>query len=193
MQKTIKYSFDKQFHILRHFSKIDAYYRSELKTNTNLTEEEINNELSISGSKFHHEFAANPKQLWEKIQSHEEFNFQYINLWEKNRAEVILFFNQDDYPNGIANNALVKVDDLPAEKKALIKQQDRDGFIVKHLNLDMPMPTWQLNIILINKKEPSVITIFPGIYAPPFPNPKIQQNAELEKSKLFWKQYAFID
>ena len=193
MRKTIKYSFNKQFHILRHFSKIDDDYRSELKTNTNFTEEEINNQLSISGSKFYHEFASNPIQLWNKIQSHEEFNFQYINLWKKNRAEILLFFNQDDYPNGIANNALVKVDDLPAEKKALLKQQDRDGFIVKHLSFDTPMPSWQLNIILINEKEPGVITIFPGIYAPPLPNPKLMQSAELEKSKLFWEQYAFVD
>ena len=83
--------------------------------------------------------------------------------------EIKLFFNQNNYFNEIANNTYVKMDKLPAEKKALLKQQNCDGIIVKHL--DMLMTSWQLNMILVNKKEPDVITIFQVFMRLPSPIP----------------------
>ncbi len=96
MKKPLPYSFIDQFHILRHFSQIDEDYRKEIKDATGFTDEVINRQLELSGSKFHPDFVENPIQLWKKIQSHEKFSYPDIREWKEQRFVIILFYKQDD-------------------------------------------------------------------------------------------------
>lgn len=189
---SLKYPYISQFHILRHFSKIDENYRTILKVNTSFTDEDINKQLAIVGSNFHPGFSKNPIQLWEKIQGHEKFLYPETKEWDKNRFTVILFFKQKDYTDGIGEDALVSLDDLLPAEKNFSQEQDRDDITVKYVPVNRQNPTWQINIVLGNEPEPMVRTIFPGIYAPPLPDPVRLTKTEFIESKQFWDAHAFI-
>ena len=185
------YSVKTQFHILRHFNRIDADYRRELVEQTDFTDSDIRSQLAIVGSKFNPGFAKNPVQLWEKIQSHEQFFYPDIGDWKEKRFPVIVSYSLDDYPGGVGEDTLIRLGNLLPAEKTLLKKQDRDGILVNHLQTTKTNPTWQVNVILWREKELIVRTIFPGIYAPPFPDPQRQNEKELLESKRFWDQHAF--
>ena len=191
MLSPLQYSFIDQFHILRHFSKIDEDYRIEL-INTSFTNEDINGQLALSGSKFYPGFVNNPMQLWEKIQCHEKFLYPDILAWKEKRFLVILFFNQEDYHEGVGEDSLISLDDLLPNEKTLLQKHDRNGILVNHVQIKRSNPSWQVNVVLGKETELFVRTIFPGIYAPPFPDPEGQKTTELIDSKRFWDQHAFI-
>ncbi len=189
---SLQYSFIDQFHLLRHFSVIDEDYRKELIANTSFTDENINGQLALSGSKFHSVFVNNPMQLWEKIQSHKKFLYPDILEWKEKRFVVILLYDQEEYHDGVGEDSLISINDLLPAEKALLQKQDRDGIIVNHITINRSTPSWQVNIVLGKEKEIFVRTIFPGIYAPPFPDPEGQKATELIESKRFWDQHAFV-
>ena len=57
-----------------------------------------------------------------------------------------------------------------------------------------PVETNQINCILRKVEEQfEVITIFPGVYAPPFPDVKYQNHKEYSESKAFWTTHAIIN
>ncbi|GBD86954.1 hypothetical protein BMS3Abin03_00879 [bacterium BMS3Abin03] len=84
------------------------------------------------------------------------------------------------------------MDDLLPDEKALLQKQERDGFLVNKVQVTRTNPTWQVNVVLWKEPELIVKTIFPGIYAPPFPDPELQKKAELIDSMRFWDKYALI-
>ena len=86
MLNSLEYPYISQFHILRHFSKIDENYRTILKANTSFTDEDINIQLAIVGSNFHPGFSKNPIQLWKKVQEHEKFLLKIFG-WEQTLRE----------------------------------------------------------------------------------------------------------
>ena len=56
------------------------------------------------------------------------------------------------------------------------------------------MPTWELNILIDNNPDNKyfIKTIFPGKYAPPFPNKEIQGKSEFIISFEFWDKHIFL-
>jgi len=186
------FSYTQQFHILRHFKKIDEGYRKVLKSLTDYTDEDINAQLAIVGSKFYSEFAQNPIQLLKKIKAHQNFKTQYIINNKGDRKVIKLFFKVEDYPEGIANDSLLLIDELSSENKKKLQIKDRNGFLINHIKLKIYKPSWHLNIVLSMEGKPMIITIFPGKEAPSFPNPKTQEASDLKESKHFWKKHAFI-
>ncbi len=187
----VTFSFSSQFHILRHFCQIDTDYRAIMKSETNYTDKEIDFQLSISGSKFHPVFASNPINLWEKIQKHHDFNILEDKIWKNGQAKIILTYKIEQYPIGIGYDSLLRIDELTAEQKKQLKQEDRDGFLVNYISLNELKPTWQANVILTKGTKIQLITIFPGIFAPALPKQKKQSEKEWIKSRNFWEQYAF--
>ncbi|MCD4675498.1 MAG: hypothetical protein K8S18_05810 [Desulfobacula sp.] len=43
------------------------------------------------------------------------------------------------------------------------------------------------------KDKPYISTVFPGIYAPPFPDKNIQFEIEYNENVKFWDEYVLID
>ncbi|NOX86021.1 MAG: hypothetical protein GXO86_08675 [Chlorobi bacterium] len=185
-------SFTAQLHILRHFSEIDEEYRKELKASAGFSDEDMDKQLTIAGSKFHPEFAKNPLHLLEMVRCHEKFSYPDIREWKANRYVIKMHFSRKNYPHGVGRDALIRLDDLLAEEKALVKKQERDGMLVNQVKINRINPTWQVNVVLWKEPELSVRTIFPGIYAPPLPDPGKQTETGLMTSRHFWEQHAFI-
>ena len=178
-----------QFHLLRHFSEIDASYRERIKTAMSLSDKDIDKQLSISGSKFFSDFAKNPLELWERILHHNDFNIHQIEQL-KGKTEIKLLFSEKEFPHGIANDSLLELDEIPADQIKMVERHKRDGFMVQQIRFDYHKPSWQLNIVLINSDQPYILTIFPGIYAPPLPHPERQNKEAYNKNKHFWNKHV---
>jgi len=184
------FTYKTQFHILRHFGGIDVSYRQNIKNAISLSDEDIDKQLNISGSNFYSHFAQNPLELWERVLNHTGFNIHQMDQWKKGKMEIKLFFNKSDFPQGIAHDSLLSLDEIPTDKKAFITLEDRDGFMVQQIRFDFHKPTWQLNVVLINNETPHILTIFPGIYAPQLPHPERQQKEAYNKSQQFWNSHV---
>jgi hypothetical protein len=187
-----QFSFQNQFHVLRHFSNVDDEYQIELLKNTNYSEQNITDQMAMSGSKFHPELAKNPGQLWENIQKHPDFVGPSDQDWVKNRFVVALTFQQLDFAEGIGNDSLIYLDDLKANEYITLLKKNRDGHLVNQIQVNNINPTWQLNVIFCSDPQPFVKTIFPGIYAPPFPDAVRQSDSEFTKNTSFWEQHAIV-
>lgn len=187
-----EFSTTAQYHILRHFDWIDEDYRKILKSKTEYKDEDINAQLMLSGSKFKQSFAENPLQLWNEVLNHPDFEFPDSNKIEGKTFVIRLSFGRDNYPNGIGTDSLVGLHQLlPEEKTSLIKKE-RSGFMVNHIHLKQKNTTWDLNLIFWKDINFFVKTIFPGIYAPPFPDAARQSNSEFTENESFWEQHAFV-
>ena len=188
-----KIPLNSQFHILRHFSRIDEDFRQELKTKTGFSDKEINAELALSGSKFYPAFVKNPLQLWDKILNHPKFSLPETNDWKQKRFVVVLLFDQSEYPEGIATDSLVSLDQLLPEERIHLQKKERGGYLVNQVRISRNNSTRQINVIFGDETQPILKTIFPGIYAPPFPDAVRQSDSEFTANTAFWEQHAFIE
>lgn len=192
MLQTVRYSFEDQLHVLRHFNEVGKEYRQMLKEANEISDFEIDSLLSVYGSKFYPDFINNPLELWESVLSHENIH-SYVPLrWEGLRSVIILKFDNTKFPGGIGSDSLICLDHISEGERRSVYQDKRDGFLVNFVPLIRKTPSWQLNVVLWNDPEVFVKSIFPGIYAPPFPDIMNQQENEYLENKHFWEKHAFI-
>lgn len=180
-----------QFHILRHFQSVPSDYQERL-FNAGIKPEEISRQLSLSGGKFYHAFAANPEALWLKLRTRLEATCPDIK-WDRDFARCSIQFNTLDYEQGIGFDGIIRIDALPVAEIPFIKLEERDGYLVKVYGQAVRHPTWQANLVL-QKNEFGIFvkTIFPGTLAPPFPVKSMMTEPELENSLAFWNNSALI-
>jgi hypothetical protein len=188
----IRFSIDVQIHVLRHFYFVDDAYKNLLIENGGITMSEINEILSTPGSKFHPVFANTPLILWERILARKDSLLPEPGSWPDDRFDVIMHFNADEYPDGIGTDVLVKISDLPEEKACSVVRQGRGDYHINSLKGMEAINSWQLNLVLGKEEEVFVRTIFPGIYAPPFPDEHSQVKEAYDKSQQFWSSHALI-
>jgi len=181
---------ERKFHLIRHFSKISLQYHQYLEA-LGYTQEEILNELNLSASKLFADFAQDIESLLNKIKL--ELVNQTITYQEiEHKIEIQLQF-----PYYIGENNLVEISDLSDDEKLQIKQKYRgknNDVIINYLQTTKKFTTRQLNIVL-NKNEASfvLLTIFPGMYAPPFPNIEYQNRQNYDQNKDFWDKAVFVE
>jgi hypothetical protein len=182
--KHIKFTLAAQFHVLLHFSGIDQQYREMLLKN-GFTHEQIEQQLQEDRSKFDIRFASNPEILWEKIAKQIKLHNYQTN---SNANKLVLIISYADQSVGEDN--LYQLPE-PFEHSEL-NQNTTDNHIIKIYGT--PVETNQINCILRQADEQfEVITIFPGVYAPPFPDFKNQNQKEYAESKAFWSTHAIIN
>ncbi len=189
----LRYTITDQLHVLRHFSQVDDSYKKELIIKSGLSVNDLIKLMAIPGSKFYHLFAKNPVHLLEKIRNHGKFLFSDPKDWEGGRSVITLTFDKENYPEGIGTDSIIPLDQLQKTEIVFLNKQIRDGLLVNHVRINRLNRTWQVNVVLWVDQEPFIKTIFPGIYAPPFPDALYQKGNELKRSELFWDQHAFIN
>jgi len=193
MRNYPRLSFQEQYHILRHFSWIDKEYSKELIKNTGVTELEIDEQLALSGSKFFPEYAKNPYELWDLIITHPAFPEYFFRKWEKEKLVFELLYDKNKYSNGIGTNALINLKDLDPDETSGVEIFYRDRVALKRIMLKRIIPTWKICIIMGNEKNPFLITLFPGEYAPPLPDKENQNKQEYSENMIFWNEHVFND
>jgi hypothetical protein len=173
--------------MLRHFEKIDTITQEKLLTN-GYSLSQMQQELSLPGSKFFTHFANDINELLEKVLQHPYqkttgINGNYI-------FESVL--SKTEYPNGIGTKAVVNLDEISKEKQAEIFYEKNRNFSLAHLLVeDFPI-TNQCTLILKPVPEGyNFITAFSGESAMPIPDYKMT-NAHFDACKIFWDQHVFL-
>lgn len=191
MEKGFQLSTRLQFHLLRHFTSLDRQYKDVFTRESGHSPEEIRQQLALPGSKFHPEFARNPIALWKIIKNLIAGN-HFSSRFEGNRKIFSFNFEKEQYPGGIGTGGLVSLATLPDELRKRVKLETRDKVQVLTVAGISPPPAWEVHMVVILTDDPFIATIFPGVYAPPFPDPKTQDTGEYHKNKEFWENHVLV-
>jgi len=185
--------FDRKFHfhILKHFSVLDDPYIKRISNNHLFTRDEILAQLKVPGSKFNPVFISNPDDLTELV-----FNklkeTKFLVTWKNNRCELELLFDPKKFPGGIGFDNLIPLEDLSAQERLKITERVTDYLTFKTIVKPL-WPTWTIQLILTREGEKiSILTIFPGRYAPVLPRRDAQTGEEFNNSKDFWENHVLI-
>ena len=189
--KSILFEDRAQMHALRHLSLVSDATRQKL-LDKSISNEEIEKELAISGSKFFAEFATCPDDIMAKILE----NTGQLE-WQDHRCEVRSFFSKDAYPGGIGYANVIPLDDLTQDETAtlIIRPRDKENpYPLNFAKSERQILTWQANLILVKKDElVKVVTVFPGEFSPPIPDKSKQCEEEYNRYDVFWKQHVFME
>lgn len=181
---------EKQFYLLKHFSFIDEEYESELIKKGKYSSNDIYNLLNTAGSKFNRNFANNPVELWEKIL--QLAHSADVSIDKKNdKLNISIKLSDKIIDSPIGTNNLISISNLKKSQKTQLYKEKRDNFSVYHLKAK-GISTYEITIILSNNPTPQIITIFPGIFAPPFPDYNNQLKKEYDSNNKFWKKHVFL-
>jgi hypothetical protein len=166
-------------------------YKDYLLANSSYTSEEITEQLNLHGSKFSESFCDNPQDLFDVLT--EEFPDQQIeSYWSGDRCEFQMRFSRADFPKGIGVDRILHLDEVPDFIKEPFVGKDIDTLHRIIYKTD-PKPTWTVNIILqVISGQPEIMSIFPGIYAPPFPNFEEQDEVQYLVSMNFWCRHIIV-
>jgi hypothetical protein len=190
LDKTL-FPVERQFHVLKHFKSVDKEYFMNLQDNSGYTTDEITHQLDVRGSDFYDGFALNPMVLWQKLKSkipHDNIKTYWIN----DKCEIEVEYNQNEYPDGIGEDHLAHISELPQGILDMIDRNDWKS-LRKLTYRAKPKPTWTVQIILRKLGDsPEVISIFPGIYAPQLPDQDIQSEEDYARSLEFWKTHVVL-
>lgn len=180
-----------QYHILRHFMDPGEEYVAELAKSLEYSPDEIRMQLSLSGSKFQAGFARNPLELWEIIKAEaQQSNFILRTVFH--RGIYTFNFNREKYTGGIGTLGISKISDLTESEKLTLEVEIRGGFPVKTVSIEKLRLTWELQLVVLLSDDPFITTIFPGIYAPPFPDRSVQDEEESHTCEEFWRDHALV-
>jgi hypothetical protein len=189
--KPERFIFDRegQYHVLKHFSRIDDQYFSELLARGAHSKSDISERMEKFGSKFHENFLSNPTMLIQLLEKKRDFVLNE-RFCSDRRTELQLIFDMARYPLGIGSDTLVRKNDFMRDSELKIRM--RFGFPINHTKGE-PIPTWELHLIFTRTDEEwRLITLFPGKYAPPFPDREKQTPTDYEHFSEFWNNHLFL-
>ncbi len=177
-----------QFHILKHFVTIDETYRKLLLIN-GFSHDQIVQQLKTVGSVFDKSFSNNPQELLTTLINNKRF---ITSINETKFTKEIQFSIESIYDDGVGFDNLISLAELTSnQKNTLYKRQIGDELF---FHISTPFKRTNIVNMIVAKLEKgySIITIFPGTYAPQFPNEKKQNKLEYKVSVDFWNKHAFI-
>ena len=117
--------------MLLHFESVDDA-TTQVLIDIGYTQNQIQQELSLTGSKFFSHFANIIKELLEKILQHPYQKSSGLN--GNHIIESILPI--DEYPNGIGTKAVVSLAEISSAQKAQIFIEKNRNYALAHLLVD---------------------------------------------------------
>lgn len=185
--------FDKelQYHVLKHFKEVDESYMNKLCESEICTREQMVERMQRPGSNFNPSWVSNPEELIKVL---------YMKLkaidptieWINNRCELEILFDRDEFPEGIGYDNLIPLEELTEAEKENSVEEQTDDIPLKTI-VKTPPATWEVQLILErDMEEIRILTIFPGKYAPIFPDPEIQSEEDYLASKAFWETHVLM-
>ena len=185
--QSIKYTPQSQFHMLRHFESVDDI-TTQLLLNNGYTQNQIQQELSLPGSKFFSHFAKDINELLEKILKHPYQKSTGINCNHIIESTLPI----DEYPNGIGTKAVVSIDDISSSQQSQIFKEKNRNYSLAHLLVDSLPVTNQCTLILKPISEGfAFITAFSGESAMPIPDYKMSKS-QFDACKAYWDGHVFL-
>jgi len=190
MRNNLVISSETRIHLIKHFIELPEEYILYLIRKTDFSKEQIIEKLKNPGSKFFTHYAETPDDLFDIIKK--IFNENYFdNNIEKWEHEFV--YTKSEFPDGIGTDNLISKAELSDKQIDQISIENINGYNASVLK-GKPRKTWALNIIA--KKTVSgdmhLVTAFPGMWAPAFPNSYNPGTTQYNKSIEFWKNNVFI-
>jgi hypothetical protein len=176
------------FHMLRHFEFVNEKAKLCVRER-GYSDESIDEFLKMSGSKFHRSFATDIKSLAESLKLGNPVQMQE----RKKYLEIIVDFNQSEFPEGIGTLGVCKRTELATLEASIPFLKMNRGYELWHAKVAQIPITHQLTIIV--KKQSSsyfLITAFPGLPTLPVPQKKMK-TCDLELSKQYWADKVFLE
>jgi len=173
--------------MLRHFESVDDEIL-QLLQNNGYSQNRIQQELSLTGSKFFSHFAKDIKELLEKI-----LQYPYTKSTGINGNHIIeILIPQNEYPDGIGSKGVVSMDEISSEQKPQIFFEKNRNFPLAHLLVDTLPITNQCALILKPIPEGyTFISAFSGASAMPIPDYKMSKS-QFDACKTYWGQHVFL-
>ena len=176
-----------EYHMLRHFDKIDLSKINNFKS-LGFNPTEIKKQLNLSGSRFFAEFASDISTL---LLFTNKYGFETI---EGLNGNILLSISvpKTDYPFGIGTLAIVPISELTKSQKSEIYFQLNRGAHLPHLKV-LEYPKTATYTVVIKKKldDYHFITAFPGEPGMPIPFEGMDQNLH-EKCLEYWSNHVFL-
>jgi hypothetical protein len=183
-----EFSLERQFHCLRHFSFHEINQLNFLQDNfPNYHSKEIREQLDMVGSKFVPAFARQPMDI---LNSLKKDSFTNRDIGD-NKIVAQYTFSEQEFPNGIGNSALIPLNKLSDQQQATKYKVNRNNYEVWTCEVDELPITNLLTIIALNQENTlQIVTLFPGDYAPAFPQGLGDQE---EKKRVFWEGHCLMN
>lgn len=177
METTQIMTHDQAFYLLKHFTEIDPITHHQFHE-YGYSENEINDQLKLIGSKFHSSFCHNPFQLETQLTDIEPI----AKIIQSNgRIASVYQFDHNIGTEQIVSKGSVNQQD--------IFQLERNGVNINAIHIEhLPLTK---SIVVVRSNEGAWITAFPGQYAPAFPSSWMNRK-ELEFASEFWKNHVFV-
>ena len=173
--------------MLRHFETIDLVTQEKLLSN-GYALSQIQQELTLPGSKFFSHFANDINELLEKVLQYPYQKSMGINGNHIIESELHL----SEYPSGIGTKAVVSLDEISKAQQAEIFYEKNRNFSLAHLLVDELPISNQCTLILKPIPEGYLfISAFSGKTAMPIPDYKMTK-AQFEACKAYWDQHVFL-
>lgn len=190
--ESAKSNFELQFHLLGHFISVPDKYRNILTSKLDLGNKDIDKQLAVSGSKFSVDFVKDPLNLMDRV----IYGLTHLSrreIFHNSIPDIAITFDTVNYPKGIGLDGIISMDEIDPQLIPSIEVKHRAFFDIKVIKGKMS-PSWQLNIIFGKNKsgKMDIHTIFPGIYAPPFPDADRQAENIYKAAKNFWDKHVFV-
>jgi hypothetical protein len=173
--------------MLRHFESVDDAILQQL-LNNGYTQNQIHQELSLTGSKFFSHFANDIKELLKIV-----LQYSYTKSTGINGNHIIeILIPQNEYPDGIGTKGVVSINEISSEQKPQIFYEKNRNFPLAHLLVDTLPVTNRCTLIL--KPIPvgyAFISAFSGESAMPIPDYKMSKS-QFDACKTYWDQHFFL-
>lgn len=186
------FSTEVRIHLLKHFDAVPDLYIQQLSMQSGISAEQIRRNTGVAGSKFHPSFAKTPDDLYGMVLRLIKVYPDLIR-WKQERCEINYDFPVAEYPDGIGVDNLCHIATLDETQKKRITTEQIQGYAVSTAPGN-PVKSWTLNVILRKTQghQSAIVTIFPGKYAPPFPNVFQEGSSDHKKSHAFWQDHVFL-
>ena len=144
------------------------------------------NTKHLRGSTFNKEFVKNPFELILYIS--EQVSRRNFKL-KINGNELVLIIHVQGKVVGF--DALASLSDLNEDELQRIVWKKRFDFNVQSLEKEA-QETTEIRAIFRQNKTLELKSIFPGIYAPPFPEESSQSKEEYQQANEFWDAHVLL-
>jgi hypothetical protein len=173
--------------MLRHFESVDDAIL-QLFLNNDYTQNQIQQELSLTGSKFFSHFAKDIKELLEKV-----LQYPYTKSTGINGNHIIeILIPKNEYPDGIGTKGVLSINEISSDQKPKIFYEKNRNFTLAHLLVDTLPITNQCTLILKPVPEGyAFISAFSGGSAMPIPDYKMSKS-QFDACKAFWDGHVFL-
>lgn len=178
----ISHSPEALFHVLAHFEAADEPLRGSLRR-AGFTDEEIDGQLRMPGSKFLRSFARSPEEAVARLQR--DFPGSFTALRPDTDGRVRLSFRYDE---PVGTSGLAADAELTPAERATVRSILRNGCPVRTVRTSRTITTGTCQLVLERTGEAgyALRTLFPGELAPPLPLPG-------EVPDPFWATHLLID